>query len=85
MKGHSMKYASPWELNKEVLVNSALAKFKETNGLECGYDILRYAAKGVLKTSAEVSTDEFVNWYPLNMGYVILRLAKAGNLEYKAA
>lgn len=80
-----MKFASPWELNKEELVNAALAKCKETNGLSGGYDILRYAAKGVLKTSADVSAEEFINWYPLNMGYVILRLAKAGKLEYKAA
>lgn len=80
-----MKFASPWELNKEELVNAALAKCKETNGLEAGYDILRYAAKGVLKTSADVSAEEFINWYPLNMSYIILRLAKAGKLEYKAA
>lgn len=80
-----MNFVSPWDLNKEVLVKHALAKFKETDGLECGYDILRYAAKGVLTTSAEVSTEEFINWYPLHMGYVILRLAKAGKLEYKAA
>ena len=80
-----MNFVSPWNLNKEVLVKHALTKFNETNGLECGYDILRYAAKGVLKTSADVSAEEFVNWFPLNMGYVILRLAKAGKLEYKAA
>lgn len=79
-----MKFASPWELNKEKLVKAALAKCQETDGLEGGYDVLRYAAKGVLKTSAGVSAEEFINWYPLNMGFVILRLAKAGKLEYKA-
>ena len=80
-----MNFASPWDLNKEKLVNAALATFNETGGLSGGYDILRYAAKGVLKTTADVSTEEFINWYPLNMGYVILRLAKAGKLEYKVA
>lgn len=79
-----MKFASPWELNKEKLVKAALEKCKESNGFEGAYDVLRYAAKGVIKTSEGVSTEEFMNWYPLNMGFVILRLAKAGKLEYKA-
>ena len=77
-----MNFASPWDLNKEKLVNAALAKFNETDGLSGGYDILRYAGKGVLKTTADVSAEEFINWYPLNMGYVILRLAKAGKLKF---
>ena len=80
-----MKFLSPWELNKEKLANAALVKYKNENCGSAGYDILRYAAKGILTTGADVSAEEFVNWYPLNMGYVILRLAKAGKLEYKAS
>jgi hypothetical protein len=80
-----MNFISPWDLNKEKLVNDALTKCKETGCVDAGYNILRYAAKGVLKTSTGVSAEEFINWYPLNIGHVIIRLAKAGKLEYKAA
>jgi hypothetical protein len=74
-----------WEMNKEALVKYALVKYKESDGLECGYDILRYATKGVLTVTSGELTDEHLTYWKLvpKLGYAILGLAKAGKLEYK--
>ena len=74
---------SQWDLNKEVFVNAALVKFKETSGHQGGYDILRYAAKGVL-SCAEYTTGDLKCWKYLKLGYVILGLAKEGKIKFAA-
>jgi hypothetical protein len=81
MKGHFMFAVSHWDLNKEKFVNEALESYKDTNGCTGGYEILRYAAKGALKSDT-YTVEELTMWKELNLGYVILRLAKAGKLEF---
>ena len=66
------------------MVNASLKSFEvvhptDTTYVCLGYDILRWAAQGLL-TSPENETDEFVNWYPGNAAFVILRLARQGKL-----
>jgi hypothetical protein len=78
-----MKHPTHWQLNSERLVNTALADYREKSCPSAGYNILRYASIGVLVVKSCVEAEEFMNWYPSHMGYVILRLAKAGRLEYK--
>lgn len=48
-----------WDLNREALVKNALEKYKTQNCGSASYDILRYAAKGVLKTTTDVTADQF--------------------------
>jgi hypothetical protein len=72
-----------WEENKHRFVTSALEDYHTNPNSSRGYDILRYAAKGVIDCTEDVSPQMFLDWYPLNMGYVILRLAKAGKLFYR--
>jgi hypothetical protein len=76
-----MTALSYWGLNKEVFVKTALVKYKESDGLVAGYDILRYAEKGALKCQ-QYSVDELQDWKWLGLGYVILGLAKENKLEY---
>jgi hypothetical protein len=76
-------HKSHWDLNKERFVNRALEKYKNENCPSSGYDILRYAAMGVVTITEDVAAEEFMSWYPSHMGFVILRLAKAGKLVYK--
>ena len=73
---------SHWDLNKETIVNTALVKFKETNGDQGGYEILRYAEKGVLEANTGYTADELKEWKSLNLGDVLMRLAKAGELKF---
>lgn len=63
-------------------VESALARYRH-NDCGAGYDILRYAKQGLIATDASVDPQVFLDWYPLNQGYVLLRLAKSGKLKYK--
>jgi hypothetical protein len=76
-----MTALSYWDLNKEAFVKTALVKYKESDGLVAGYDILRYAEKGALKT-AEYTVDELMNWKLSGLGYVILGLAKEDKFEF---
>lgn len=60
----------------------ALESYKNDTGYAgAGYDILRYAKMGRIGTDA--SAQDFLDWYPSNSGFIILRLAKAGKLYYK--
>jgi len=78
-----MLAASHWDLNKEKFVAEALVAYKDTNGYSGGYEILRYAAKGVLKC-VEYSVEELMLWKELKLGYVLLGLAKEGKIEFAA-
>lgn len=46
--------------------------------INAGVDILRWANQGFLKVYKSVSPNEFMDWYPRDQGFVILRLAKRG-------
>lgn len=63
-------------------VTSALNDYYESDGsdINAGYNVLRYAQQGLIKTSSRAQA--FVEWYPRDPGYVILRLARDGKLAY---
>ena len=65
-------------------VSQALIDYwEDINDVGAGYAILRYAKQGLIQISPEVDPQMFIDWYPLNPSYVILRLARAGKLHYK--
>ena len=65
-------------------VNQALIDYwEDINDVSAGYAILRYTKQGLISVSPDVDSQVFLDWYPLNQGFVILRLAKAGKLLYK--
>jgi hypothetical protein len=64
-------------------VHDALARYKkDSNDVAAGYNILRYAAQGLLIADNNTNPNVFVDWYPANQGYTLLRLAKQGKLSY---
>lgn len=65
-------------------VEDALDRYRrDINDCGAGYDILRYTKLGLIATDASVDPQVFLDWYPLNQGYVLLRLAGGGKLKYK--
>lgn len=79
-----MMYAHDEEDPFKKLVETALEHYRD-NVYDCaaGYDIIRYAARGMIRVDPSVDPNIFVQWYPLNQGYVLLRLARDGKLSYK--
>jgi hypothetical protein len=78
-----MQYTRNQAEPMQELVEDALSTLaKNPHDATAGYSVIRYAQQGLLKTSAGVDANIFVNWYPLNLGFVILRLAQQGKLEY---
>jgi hypothetical protein len=69
-------------VNKKKYVEEALEQYARHQSAASGYSILRYAAKGVIRVSNDIDTNVFIDWYPLNQAYVILRLAAQGKLFY---
>lgn len=68
----------------QKMVESALDRFAaDPASYVGGYDIMRYAQQGLIAVTKDVDPQIFVDWYPLNQGYVILRLAKQGKLQYR--
>jgi hypothetical protein len=66
------------------LVNQALIDYwEDIYDVSAGYAILRYTKQGLIGVSAEVNPQVFADWYPLDQGFIILRLAKEGKLFYK--
>lgn len=64
-------------------VNQALIDYrKDIYDVSAGYAILRYAKQGLIGLSPEVDPQIFIDWYPLNQGFILLRLAKAEKLFY---
>jgi hypothetical protein len=76
-----MEHKTYWEENYKTFVEKALKTYQET-GMLGGYDILRYAEKGLLQTSENIIQD-VLDWYPITPAYIILRLAKEGKLKLK--
>lgn len=67
----------------EKKVKTALIRYKMHGGIVDGYDILRYAKQGRISIDSADFTRDFMEWYPRDPAYLILRLAKAGKLSYK--
>lgn len=64
------------------LVEKALEGYKnDPTDTSKGYDIIRYVNQRLIASNA--SAQEFLDFYPLNPAYIILRLAKEGKLSYK--
>jgi hypothetical protein len=67
-------------LKKHVI--SALEEYRnDPINSNRGYDIIRYVGHGRIGTNA--CAQDFLDWYPLNPGFIFLRLAKEGKLFYK--
>ena len=82
-----MAFKSYWDENKEVLINRALVDYKEKDCPSAGFNILRYMSKGVLQTKVEFQQTGFdmfaeMDYKYSSMGYITLRLAKLGALEW---
>lgn len=71
------------EERTKKLVEGALESYQYGDTVAAGYDILRYARQGMIAVNASVDPNVFIEWYPLNQGYVLLRLARDGKLSYK--
>lgn len=68
---------------KRYVCQALIDYWEDINDVGAGYAILRYAKQGLIQISPEVDPQVFLDWYPLNQSYVILRLAKDGKLLYK--
>lgn len=67
---------------------NALEYYRISNGLDtnAGHDIMRYADKGyyeVIPGCERVVANMFMNWYPRNQAFTVLRLVDAGYLRCK--
>ena len=79
-----MTYVRDKEDLLEKWVETALNRYRDNiNDCAAGYDIIRYAARGMIQVDLSTDPNIFVRWYPLNQGYVLLRLARDGKLFYK--
>jgi len=67
----------------ERRVNTALVRYKMQGGIVDGYNILRFAKQGRINIDSTDFAHDFMEWYPSDPAYLILRLAKAGKLSYK--
>ena len=68
----------------EKLVNLALDDYQAgVDTHNAGWNILRYAKQGRINVNCPGFDKVFMEWYPNNPDYIILRLAKAGQLSYK--
>ena len=65
------------------MISKALLVFEKQTSYEGAYDILRWAKRGLIQVDPTVSSQEFVDWYPRDQGYVLIRLARLGKLSYK--
>lgn len=80
-----MSYQRSKSQPMEEYVNTALAVYNENvNEVGAGYSIIRYVAAGLIQLKSEAHSNEFLDWFPLNQSYTILRMALAGKLEYKS-
>jgi hypothetical protein len=71
-------------IDAENRINRALTNYK--NGIDmvnAGWDILRYAKQGRVNINCPSFDKVFMDWYPNNPDYIMLRMAKAGKLSYK--
>lgn len=69
----------------ENRVQTALNTYMETGSASAGYDVMRYAKKGYYSIKDYCKKDaatEMFAWYPMPMGFAILRLAKSGKLYF---
>jgi len=71
--------------NKKKLresVQHALESYAaDIKNVAAGYDVLRYASQGLVLNDIDCSADPFVEWYPRDPGYIILRLAAEKKLK----
>lgn len=67
---------------KEI-IEQTLSDFHQTNTYIGGIDILRWTKNGLIELKQEVLSQQFIDWYPRDQGYLILRFAKMGLLNYK--
>lgn len=69
----------------ELNVKHALNVYQQTQGMDAvaGYDIVRFAKRGMIKVNDNVdATRDFMDWYPRDQTYTILRLVKQGKMSY---
>lgn len=80
-----MHYSKDNTDKMKLYVNLALQDMLNWPDIRPGsaYNVIRYANQGLLETTPEVDPQLFLDWYPLNQGFVILRLAIKGQLRYK--
>ena len=65
-------------------VIKALADYQEDiNNSGAGYAIMSYAKQGLIDIDPSVDCQIFIDWYPRDQSYTILRLARSGKLSYK--
>ncbi len=82
-----MTHQSYWDLNKETLIEKALADYKDKDCPSVGFNILRYMTRDVLHVkpkfydlSVEMSAE--LDFKESARGFVYLRLAKLGGIEW---
>ncbi len=85
-----MTHQSNWDLNKETLIEKALADYRNKDCPSAGFNILRYMTRDVLHVkpkfydlSVEMSAE--LGFKESARGFVYLRLAKLGALEWNGS
>lgn len=64
-------------------VNEALYNYQHHNCISSGYDVMRYSKLDYVTVHddyKEAFATEVMEWYPRNISYLILRMAKEGKL-----
>ena len=64
-------------------IEQTLSDFYKSNNYIGGIDILRWTKNGLIELKQEVLSQQFIEWYPRDQSYLILRFAKMGLLKYK--
>lgn len=77
-----MRDEKEYKKKQKRLVETALAGYLEKQDINSGYNIIRYSNQRLIRVKEFVSPNVFMEWYPRNQTYVILRLAKKGLLCY---
>jgi hypothetical protein len=68
----------------QKLVETALVSYSENPNINAGCNIIRYSKNGLIKVSSDVDPNVFVQWYPCDQGFILLRLAKDKMLKFNA-
>jgi len=78
-----MRDEKEYKKKEKERVEKALADYAEKQDINSGYNIIRYSNQGLIRAKEFVSPNVFMECYPRNPAYVVLRLAKKGLLKYK--
>jgi len=71
------------DIEKKVKIALLKYQLSGSKDINAGYDVLRYSKQGRVNIDSSDFVQDFMAWYPQNPDFLILRLARAGKLNYR--